>query len=99
LITTSARADWILYHKPEFSGKIIDIDTKVPIEGLVVGVQYQKATLGLGAGQITSIINVQEALTGKDGNFKIPTYTTLIQPFSWKIPTTCIIFQSWLCKS
>jgi hypothetical protein len=32
-------------------------------------------------------------LTDKDGNFRIPSYTTFIQPFSWQIPTLFIIFK------
>lgn len=88
-----SNAGWLIYHEKELKGKILDIDTKQPIEGAVVVVEYKKATLGLGAGSISSIIDVRETLTDKQGNFRIPSYTTVIQPFSWQIPNTVIIFK------
>ncbi len=88
-----ASAGWLIYHEKELKGKILDIDTKQPVEGAVVVVEYKKATVGLGAGSISSIIEVRETLTDKDGNFCIPSYTTVIQPFSWQIPNTVIVFK------
>jgi hypothetical protein len=93
VMPTSSEAGWLIYHEPIFDGKILDIDTKQPIEGAVVVVEYNKATMGLGAGSISSIISLRETLTDKEGNFHIPSYSTLIQPFSWQIPTTVIIFK------
>ena len=84
---------WMVYHKPAFKGKVIDAETKEPIEGAVVVAVYNKATIGLGAGTLSSVINVREALTDKDGMFRIPSYTTMIQPFSWEISATFIIFK------
>lgn len=84
---------WMVYHKPAFKGKIIDAETKEPIEGAVVVAMYNKSTIGLGAGTLSSIINVREAMTDKDGMFRIPSYTTVIQPFSWEISATFIIFK------
>jgi hypothetical protein len=92
-LESPSQAGWLIYHEPEFKGTILDYDTKQPIEGAVVVAVYKKATMGLGAGSISSIINVREALTDKEGNFRIPSYTRLIQPFSWQIPTTFIIFK------
>ena len=95
VVVTAATSDagWLIYHEPEFKGIILDTDTKQPIEGAVVVAVYKKASMGLGAGSIDSIINVRETLTDKEGHFRIPSYTTFIQPFSWQIPTTCIIFK------
>ncbi|MBI5674218.1 MAG: carboxypeptidase regulatory-like domain-containing protein [Nitrospirae bacterium] len=93
LIATCSEAGWLTYHKPEFKGQVIDAETKQPIEGAVVVAVYNKATMGLGAGSISSIINVQETLTDKDGLFIIPPYTTIIQPFSWEISASFIIFK------
>jgi len=93
LTVASSYAGWIIYHETELNGKILDIDTKQPIEGAVIVVEYNKATIGLGAGSITSIINFRETLTDKDGDFHIPSYSTFIQPFSWQIPSTVIIFK------
>lgn len=90
---TDSSAGWLIYHEKEIKGKILDIDTKQPIEGAVVVAKYKKATLGLGAGSISSIIEVRETLTDKEGNFRIPPYTTVIQPFSWQVPNTVIIFK------
>jgi hypothetical protein len=89
----SSEAGWLIYHKPEFKGKVVDAETKLPIEGAVVVVVYNKTTMGLGAGTISSIINVRETLTDKDGMFRIPSYTTLIQPFSWPSSASFIIFK------
>jgi hypothetical protein len=92
-MAASSEAAWLIYHKPEFKGKVIDAETKDPIAGAVVVVVYNKTTLGLGAGTISSIINVKETLTDKDGMFRIPSYTTLIQPFSWASSATFIVFK------
>jgi hypothetical protein len=92
-VTASSEAGWLIYHEPELKGTILDIETKKPIEGAVVVAVYKKATLGLGAGSISSIINVRETLSDKDGLFHIPSYTSIIQPFSWQIPSSVIIFK------
>jgi hypothetical protein len=81
------------YHEQVFKGTILDTDTKQPIEGAVVVVEYKKAALGLAPEAMSSIINVRETLTDKEGNFNIASYTTLLRPLSWKIPTWVIIFK------
>lgn len=91
-IAASSEAGWLIYHVPELNGQILDIETKQPIEGAVVVVEYNKKTMGLGA-SMSSIMDVRETLTNKDGNFHFHPYTTLIQPFSWQIPTSFIIFK------
>ncbi|HEY5974247.1 MAG TPA: hypothetical protein VIU41_05845, partial [Geobacteraceae bacterium] len=47
LMASSSDASWLIYHEPEFRGEILDIDTKEPIEGVVVVVEYTKSTLGM----------------------------------------------------
>lgn len=94
LSVATSEAGWLIYHESELKGQILDIDTKQPIEGAVVVVVYQTATPGLGAGQGSSCIDVREALTDKEGKFLIPSYTTIIQPFSWKIPGEVIIYKA-----
>ncbi|MBI5099606.1 MAG: carboxypeptidase regulatory-like domain-containing protein [Nitrospirae bacterium] len=86
-------AGWLIYHKPEFRGKVIDAESRQPIEGAVVVAVYNKETLGVGGGNMSSIIDVRETLTDKDGMFRIPSYTTFIQPFSWEISASFIIFK------
>jgi len=47
LMTTSSEAGWLIYHKPEFKGRVLDTETKEPIEGAVVVVvdRLRKTTL------------------------------------------------------
>ncbi len=92
-VETISEAGWLIYHKPAFQGKVIDAETKKPIEGAVIVAVYNKTTVGLGAGNISSIISVRETLTDKDGTFLIPSYTTIIQPFSWEDSASFIIFK------
>jgi hypothetical protein len=93
LTTGQACADWFIYNKPAFEGQILDGDTKEPIEGAVVVVLYNKRTIGLGAGTLSSAINIRETLTDKEGHFRIPPFTTLIQPFSWEDNANFIIYK------
>lgn len=72
---------WMIYHKPAFHGKVIDAETKQPIEGAVVVVEYVKGTVSVPEAY-HSTIEVKETLTDKNGEFYIPSYTTIIQPLS-----------------
>jgi hypothetical protein len=92
-LAASSEAGWLIYHKSEFKGKVIDAESKQPIEGAVVVVVYNKSTMSLGAGQLSSIINVRETITDKEGAFSIASYTTIIQPFSWEASASFIIFK------
>ena len=83
---------WMIYHKPAFKGKVIDAETKEPIEGAVVVVVYHKTSMGI-AHSYSVIINVRETLTDKNGEFYITSYTTLIQPLSWENMANFIIFK------
>jgi len=74
-------ASWLYYHRPEYNGKVIDAESGAPIEGAVVVAIYYKDTYAV-IESISSVIKVREVLSDKEGNFKIPSYTTLIQPFS-----------------
>jgi hypothetical protein len=98
VMIASSQAGWLIYHEPSFKGTVFDIETKQPVEGAVVVVVYEKRTMGLGAGTISSIIDIRETLTDKQGNFHIPSYTTLIQPFSWQIPNQVIIYKPGYAK-
>ena len=82
----------LIYQKPAFKGRVIDAGTKEPIEGAVVVTVYWKKTAGP-AESYESIINVRETLTNKDGEFSIPSYTTVIQPLSWTSRVDFIIFK------
>ena len=93
LFASSAHAIWWMgYHKPAFTGRVIDAETIEPIEGAVVVAVYSKTSIGIA--HSTSIdIKVKETLTGKDGEFYIPSYTTVIDPLSWEEWVTFIIYK------
>jgi hypothetical protein len=78
---TLSSASWLYYYKPEFKGKVIDAESEEPIAGAVVVATYYKSTMGV-PHRYSSIINVQETLTNQNGEFFIPSYTTIIQPLS-----------------
>lgn len=90
---SSSEASWLIYHKPEFKGKILDTENKEPIEGAVVVVKYMKYPLiGGPGGKSATILNIREALTDKEGTFRIPSYTTLI-PFSLGYKAVFIVYK------
>lgn len=85
-------AGWLIFHKPGFKGKVIDAETKAPIEGAVVVVVYEKHVYGI-AGGYSSVIKVKEILTDKNGMFSFSSYTTIIHPFSTEQEADFIIYK------
>jgi len=85
---------WILFTKPAYKGKIIDSETKEPIEGAVVVAVYNKYPIisGPGGGS-SSKIHIQEVLTDRNGVFRIPFYITFIGPNSVERWTDFIIYK------
>ncbi len=79
--TASAGSGWLIYHERSFKGRVIDAETKEPIDGAVVVAQYHVNMLGP-TGSHTTLIDVQEALTDKKGEFVLPSLTKMINPFS-----------------
>ncbi|MBI4837630.1 MAG: hypothetical protein HY806_00445 [Nitrospirae bacterium] len=58
-----------------FSGKVIDAETKEPIEGAVVLVKWNKRVItGSPGGPATYIQEIKETLTNKEGEFYIEEY-------------------------
>lgn len=93
LNVTLSEAGWLIYHKPEFEGKVIDAETRQPIEGAVVVVRYLKyPIIGGPGGRSATVQNVREALTDKNGFFRIPSYTALI-PFSVEAMAVFVVFK------
>lgn len=92
LLPTTSFASWLIYHKPAFKGKVIDAATKAPIAGAVVVAAYYKSTMGV-PHHYSSIINAQETLTDQNGEFSIPSYTTMIQPLSVSFYVDFIIYK------
>jgi hypothetical protein len=88
----TCNASWLAFHKPEFKGKIVDIETKEPIEGVVVVAIYSKLQMAIGDSVVMNI-HAQEALTNKKGEFIIPSYSTVINPLSSSYPVYFHIFK------
>ncbi|QWV94490.1 hypothetical protein KP004_04705 [Geomonas oryzisoli] len=94
LTATASQAVWPVYHEPAFDGQVLDIETKQPVEGAVVVAIYNKRSMGAGAGQSATVINIKEALTDKEGKFHIPSYTTILaQPFTRQDRTSFLIYK------
>jgi len=91
--TVFAGSGWLIYHKPAFKGKVIDAETKESIEGAVVVAVYSKQAIRIAPESVSIIVDVKETLTDKEGNFYIPSYTTIIDPLSWEDLVTFIIFK------
>ncbi len=85
---------WFIYYKPAFKGKVIDADTKEPIEGAVIVAVYDKRAIRLAPHSVGIIMHAQETLTAKDGTFVIPSYTTITDPFSFDFRVTFVIYKS-----
>ena len=70
----------LFYSKPEFKGRVIDEETKQPIEGVVVVVLYYKrSTFSLNPGGTSSYVTkARETLTDKKGDFYFPTYSAFM---------------------
>ncbi|QXE92954.1 hypothetical protein KP001_10720 [Geomonas subterranea] len=94
LAATASTAMWPVYHETAFDGRVLDFDTKQPLEGAVVVAIYNKRSMGAGKGQSSTVINIKEALTDKEGKFHIPSYTTILaQPFTRQDRTSFLIYK------
>ncbi|MDA8240451.1 MAG: hypothetical protein M0Z67_08795 [Nitrospiraceae bacterium] len=95
IFTSSAFASsgWLVYHDGAFKGKVIDAETKEPIEGAVVVAIYHIREYGI-AESGSSVADVKEVLTDKSGAFYIPAHTFLhLYPFANGEITTFLIFK------
>ena len=90
--TASAGSGWLIYHERSFKGRVIDAETKEPIDGAVVVAQYHVNMLGP-TGSHTTLIDVQEGLTDKKGEFVLPSLTKMINPFSTGDDTSFLIWK------
>jgi len=94
IFSTTAFADWIIFHKPAFRGKVIDAETKEPIEGAVVVAVYRTESIISGpGGGWTTVIKVKETLTDAAGEFRFPSYTTFMNPNAKEDYTDFIIYK------
>jgi hypothetical protein len=93
LLTYKKFSGYLLFHKPPFRGKVIDAETKKPIEGAVVVAVYKNYFCGFGAGGGSEVAKVKETLTDKNGKFFFSSYSTIILPFLKEDYTTFIIYK------
>ena len=83
---------WVIYHERSFKGRVIDDQTKEPIEGVVVVARYQTNMWAIVESH-TRLTDVQEALTDKRGEFTLPSLTKLINPLSVGYYTYFLIWK------
>ena len=62
----------IYHHYGEYSGKIVDAETKQPLEGAVVLAKYYTWLWGSPGGPASQYLDAQETVTDKNGEFRIP---------------------------
>ena len=91
--SASCLAGQIIFHKPEFKGKVIGAETKTPIEGAVVVAFYYKQSIVDWGGPSNYLTHYKEVLTDKNGEFYFPAYTTIISPNAVEYPTEFIIYK------
>ncbi len=85
---------WLIFHKPEYNGKIIDAETRKPLEGVVVAAVYSTADVISGPGWKTNReIGARETLTDENGIFVIPAYTTIMSPIAYEKNVKFILFK------
>jgi hypothetical protein len=94
LTASPCLAGWLIFHEPKYKGRIIDAETKEPIEGVVIVAMYYVHPIISGpAGGSSRIIHIKETLTDERGAFVIPSYITLTSPNSFKVDTEFIIYK------
>jgi hypothetical protein len=92
LTASKASASWLIYHKPAFCGYVFDADTNAPIANAGILADYIKVYYAFpSSGTIT--LKVHVTTTDKNGYFEIPSYTTLISPFSGSRNVLFIIYK------
>ena len=77
LISTTGCA----YEQGPWHGKVIDAETKQPIEGAAVVAVFTKGYIALGSYVGGVFLDAKETLTDKNGEFKIPSVIYLEIPF------------------
>jgi hypothetical protein len=81
------------YHELAFKGTLLDYDTGLPIEGAIVVAKYKRSSSFLAPHSTSSILDVRETVTNKEGDFVMPSYITLMAPIYQQIPSSLIIFK------
>lgn len=63
---------WLIYHDASYKGKVLDLETGQPIEGVVVAGAWDVDQYGGIGGVISTFCDGNEALTNRNGEFKVP---------------------------
>lgn len=97
LLSTSLCFGMSIFKKPEyylapFEGKVIDANTKKPIEGAVVLAVYYSSVSSV-AGSMSYVVDAQETLTNANGKFKIPSKTVKSKKERGTLQGKIIIFK------
>ncbi len=71
IILLSASCCAITHRYDQYIGRVVDAETKQPLEGAAVLVVYNTQHWGL-AGSVTYYADAQETVTDKNGEFRIP---------------------------
>lgn len=88
-----ASSGWLIYHEHAFEGKVVDAETKKPIEGAVVVAMYKIREYSFVQSDAV-VADVKEALTDTHGEFRIPQHTFFsIYPVARGETTTFLIFK------
>jgi len=94
LFTVPVSHAGFIFHKPAYHGKIIDHETKEPLEGVVVVAIYSTSdVIGGPGGPSGRDIGARETLTDENGFFTLPSYTALVSPIARADGTSFIIFK------
>jgi hypothetical protein len=76
-----AGSGWLIFQEQPFKGRVLDEETKKPIEGAAVVATYNVYKVYLIEGRF-SVTDVREALTDRNGDFFIPSITKIIVPWA-----------------
>lgn len=64
----------MFYRAAEIKGQVVDAETKKPIEGVAVVAQWVLYHEGIADGGHGKVLKVYEAVTDKEGNYRIPAW-------------------------
>lgn len=87
-VKVEASAGWIFYWDKSYQGKVIETETREPIEGAVVVAVYTVSCYRF-IQTNSKEVGVQEVLTKTDGTFRLPSFWTITTP-------ECLPSHTWL---
>lgn len=88
-----ASCGWLVYHEHAFKGKVVDAETRKPIEGAVVVAIYKIREYSFVQSDAV-VADVKEVLTDKHGEFRISQHTFFsLYPVARGETTTFLIFK------